>query len=210
MKIVVINGSPRKTWNTSKLLKKFVEGMQSVKEVEVKEIFVYDYNFTGCRSCFACKLKHFEDQPLECRVKDDIHDLLMEARNADAVVIGSPIYFLDLSAQVKAFLERLMYPGKSPKVIPATFIYTMNATEPAYEKMISPSVGITHAYWKGNFGYEPKVLCAYDTYQRDHEEIYKKSSHDMAGKKIRYQTEFPKDLERAFYAGVEFAKELGE
>ena len=112
MKVIAINGSPRKKWTTSRLREKFVEGMRSKQDLELKEIHVYDYSFTGCRSCFACKLKKFETEPLQCRIRDDIHDLLSEVRDADGVVIGAPIYFMDLSAQLKAFLERLMYPGK--------------------------------------------------------------------------------------------------
>lgn len=210
MKVIVINGSPRKTWNTMQLVNKFIEGMKTQKELDVKYINVYDYNFTGCKSCFACKLKRFEDQPLECRIKDDIHDLLVETRNADAIVLGTPIYFMDMSAQVKAFLERLMYPGKSSKVLPATFIYTMNAPQEVFDKYIKSSVGIIENFYQNNFGYAPKTICAYDTYQRDHEELYKKSSHDMAGKKIRRETQFPIDLENAYQAGISFAQELGK
>lgn len=210
MKITVINGSPRKNWNTAQLLNKFIEGMKSQKEFEIRYINVYDYNFTGCRSCFACKLKRFEEQPIECRIKDDIHDLLVETRNSDAIVLGSPIYFMDLSAQLKAFLERLMYPGKSSKVVPAAFIYTMNAPQEAFDNYIKPSVEIIENFYQGNFGYKPKTVYSYDTYQRDHEELYKKSSHDMAGKKIRRKTQFPIDLQNAYNSGIEFTREIGE
>lgn len=209
MKIVVINGSPRKKWNTTKLLNQFVEGMRLNRNIEVREVNVYDYCFKGCQSCFACKLKRFEDKPLECRIKDDIHDLLVETRNADAVVIGSPIYFLDISAQLKAFLERLMYPGKSPKIIPATFIYTMNADEKGFLDVIKPSIDITARYWENNFGYFPKQIAVHDTYQRDYEELYKKSSHNVEVKKQRHINQFPKELENAYQEGIKFIKEVG-
>jgi len=209
MKIVVLNGSPRKKWNTSQVLNSFKEGViETNQNITIKEINLYDYKFTGCRSCFACKLKRFEDLPLECRINDDIHDLLVECRNADAIIIGSPIYFLDLSAQLKAFLERLMYPGKSSKTIPCYILLTMNATEEAYEKAILPSVNVIVGYWNGNFGYTPKVTCFYDTYQRDSEEIYKKSSHDMSSKKIRHDAIWKDELLRAKEAGKKFMKEV--
>ena len=57
-KIIVIDGGPRKSMNTAKLLQKFVEGAKSVGgDVEVKTIRLYDLEYKGCMSCMACKLK---------------------------------------------------------------------------------------------------------------------------------------------------------
>lgn len=211
MKVSVINGSPRKNWNTAKLLNQFMEGMKdSCNDIEINYINIYDYKFSGCRSCFACKLKTFEDQPLACRWKDEITDCIDEVRNSDVVVIGSPIYFLDLSAQLKAFLERLMYPGKSPNVIPLALIMTMNATEEPYKKIILPSVDITCKYWENNFGYYPNLYTSFDTYQRDNEHLYKKSSHDMESKKIRYEQHFDEELRDFYNYGKEFIESLGK
>ncbi len=55
--IVIVNGSPRKNWNTAKMCESFANG---VKEAggEVEIINLYDIDFKGCRSCFACKLKN--------------------------------------------------------------------------------------------------------------------------------------------------------
>ena len=93
-------------------------------------------------------------------------------------------------------------------MLPAVFLYTMNAGEEAFFSRIKPSVDITARYWEGNFGYHPKQIWFCDTYQRDHEELYKKSSHDMAAKKLRYDAHFPEELERAFGEGAEFMEEL--
>jgi multimeric flavodoxin WrbA len=210
MKIVVISGSPRTKWNTARLLESFAAGMKSTgEELKIQNINVYDYNFTGCKSCFACQLKKFEGQTPECRVKDEIHDLLVDARNADGIVVGSPIYFCDLSAQVKAFLERLMYPGKIKKPIPSVFIYTSNAPEDAFEQFIKVSVAITEKYMEGNFGVYPDRIYAYDTYQRDHEELYKKS-YNMESKKLRRETQFPIDLNNAYDGGIRFINKVKE
>lgn len=127
MKAVFINGSPRKNFNTAKMLKKAIEGAQSVG-AECELINLFDYEFTGCRSCFACQMKKNRDY-LRCQVKDSIYDVLDRVRSADGIVFGSPIYFFDVTAQLKAFLERLYYPGHTEKTIPTAFIYTMNATE---------------------------------------------------------------------------------
>ncbi|MCO5381118.1 MAG: flavodoxin family protein [Methanosarcina barkeri] len=56
MKVIAINGSPRKKWNTATLLEKALEGAVS-EGAETEIIHLYDLNFKGCTSCFACKLK---------------------------------------------------------------------------------------------------------------------------------------------------------
>jgi multimeric flavodoxin WrbA len=83
MKLFVINGSPRKKCNTAQLLDVFVDGAKSAQpEVEITSINVYHYQFTGCRSCFACQMTANRDY-LECKLKDEVHDLLDEARHAE-------------------------------------------------------------------------------------------------------------------------------
>lgn len=56
MKVVFINGSPRKGWNTDLLLKEALKGAESVG-AETEYINLYDLKYTGCKSCFACKVK---------------------------------------------------------------------------------------------------------------------------------------------------------
>lgn len=209
MKISIINGSPRKNWNTSKLLEQFIAGMNTSHEtLDIHYINVYDYQFSGCRSCFACKLKKFEDQPIACRFQDEMTNSLDQVRNSDVIVIGSPVYFMDLSAQLKLFLERLMYPGKSNKVIPIALILTMNGTKEAYEKMMKPSIDITCQFLQGNFGYYPKQYPSFDTYQRNNEHFYKKSSHDMVSKRKRYELYFDEELKQFYNYGKEFIETL--
>jgi multimeric flavodoxin WrbA len=209
MKITVINGSPRKKWNTSQVLNQFMDGMRSTdSSLEIKEIHVYDYNYTGCRSCFACQMKRFEGQPKECRITDDIHNLLVEARQSNAIVLGSPIYYLDVTAQVKAFLERLMYPGYDGKPMPAAFLYTMNAPEFMYDIAVKHSVEIISSYWKMNFGATPRIINFYDTWQRDKEELYLPNGQPAEAKKIRHDEIWQSELERAFNEGANFLKEI--
>ena len=69
MKTIIINASPRKNWNTAQLLKEARRGAESVG-AETEYIDLYDLNFTGCRSCLACKLKGAEHHG--CAWKDDL------------------------------------------------------------------------------------------------------------------------------------------
>lgn len=54
MKVLAINGSPRKTWNTATVLTKALEGAAS-QGAQTELIHLYDLNYKGCISCFACK-----------------------------------------------------------------------------------------------------------------------------------------------------------
>ncbi len=74
MKILAINGSPRKTKNTATLLNKALEGASSVG-AQTELIHLYDLNFKGCISCFACKRKNSKFVA-RCAVKDDLTEVL--------------------------------------------------------------------------------------------------------------------------------------
>ena len=61
MKIMAVNGSPRKTWNTATLLKRALKGAAS-QGADTELIHLYDLRFTGCTSCFACKITELPTQ----------------------------------------------------------------------------------------------------------------------------------------------------
>jgi multimeric flavodoxin WrbA len=70
MKILAVNGSPRKKWNTAILLNKALEGAES-QGAETALIHLYDLNFKGCTSCFACKMKDGNSFG-RCAVRDEV------------------------------------------------------------------------------------------------------------------------------------------
>src|SRR5271169_5402101 len=136
MKIIALNGSPRKKWNTATLLKKTLEGAAS-QGAETKLVHLYDLDFKGCISCFACKTKGGKSYG-RCAVKDDQTPVFRRIEKADAIIMGSPIYFGSVSGEMRSFMERLLFPyltytdpPKSlfPRKIKTGFIYTMNTTE---------------------------------------------------------------------------------
>ena len=90
MKVIAINGSPRKKWNTATLLEKALEGAAS-EGAETELIHLYDFNFKGCISCFACKLKDGKSYG-KCAMNDELTHVLAKLKEADAVILGSPIY----------------------------------------------------------------------------------------------------------------------
>ena len=210
MKIMLINGSPRKNCNTAQLLKAFAEGVRSAApDVEIKTIHLYDYLYTGCKSCFACQMTANREH-LGCRVKDSIHDLLEETRQADGVAFGSPVYFLDQSAQLKAFLERLLYPGKADHVIQSAFLYAMNAG-PQHIKLfhIDTILGAAESYIEGCFQSKPKIVYAYDTFQyNDRPNLTEEFRSMVDRKRERKKEQFPLDLEAAKQTGMQMVREI--
>ena len=143
MKAIAVNGSPRKKWNTATLLTKALEGAASVG-AETEMIHLYDLNYKGCISCFACKRKEGKSFG-HCAVKDDLKPVLeMIDEQADALIIGSPIYFSMVTGMMRAFLERLLfqyhvydanYSSRFSRTIASGFIYTMNVTAEVMKKV---------------------------------------------------------------------------
>ena len=69
LKVIAINGSPRKNFSTAKLLSSFTEGAKAAgQNIEVKQINLYDYNYSGCRECYLCKAGSSVHGILQARV----------------------------------------------------------------------------------------------------------------------------------------------
>ena len=212
MKIFAINGSPRKNYNTAKLLDSFLDGASSAcEDAEVELINLYDLNYKGCTECYACKVK---DSPNygKCTYPDDITELLQRMSQADVIAFGSPIYFSDLSGQLRCFLERMFYPFTAfkkdsdrviaPKKIRTAYFYSMNVNEEvAKMAKYADNLAVTHGWTKHIWGYDPEVLFAYDTYQFENHSKYVADIWDWDHKKKWHEEQFPKDLESAFEIG---------
>jgi multimeric flavodoxin WrbA len=108
MNVLAINGSPRKNNNTAILLNKALEGAAS-QGAKTELIHLYDLNFKGCVSCFACKMKDGKSYG-KCAVKDDLTPFLEKVDDADALILGSPIYFGNVTGEMRSFIERLAFP----------------------------------------------------------------------------------------------------
>ena len=108
MKILGICGSLREESNTNKLVKKVVESSGCEHEL----IYLAGKDIKPCTGCAHCMMNDGE-----CAVKDDMQPLYEKILNADALVVGSPTYFLDVSGAVKCFIDRnmaLYYRGIGP------------------------------------------------------------------------------------------------
>ncbi len=105
MKVVAVNGSPRRNGNTRQLLDAVLAPLaQAGWETEL--IQAGGKNLHGCRACRRC----FENQDRRCSYDDDdFNGMYEKLLTADAMVIGSPTYFADITPETKAFIDRAGY-----------------------------------------------------------------------------------------------------
>jgi multimeric flavodoxin WrbA len=133
MKIVGLVGSPRKNGNTDTLLQKAMEGAKSLG-AETTLFYLNDLNLRGCQACYACK------KTGKCAVKDDMTNIYQAIDEADAVIIGSPIYFGRFTAQLGLVMDRLFaylrpdFTSSLAKGKKYALVFTHNQPDPALYK----------------------------------------------------------------------------
>lgn len=212
MKVIGINGSPRKKWNTTMLLKSALEGVES-QGAETELIHLYDLDYKGCKSCFSCKTIGGKSYG-KCAVNDDLTDIFKRIEESDALILGSPIYFGTVTGEMRSFMERLMFPYLTytqppqslfPKKIKTGFIYTMNITEEQLKEFYyTVHVGINERTLNMIFGHH-ESLFSFDTYQfKDYSKVVASRFNEKQKAKRRKEV-FPKDCENAFNMGMRFA-----
>ena len=217
MKAIAVNGSPRKKWNTAKLLEKALEGAAS-QGAETELIHLYDLDYKGCHSCFACKLRMGRSYG-SCAVNDGLTPVLQKIEAADALILGSPIYFGMVSGEMRSFLERLLfqylvydarYSSLRKKKIPTGVIYTMNATQAGVEDRNYPlTLGAMEAAIRRTLsGTEVPALYATDTCQFEDYAQYETTAFDGAHKAKRRKEEFPQECQKAFALGIRLIQQI--
>ncbi|NBK99955.1 MAG: flavodoxin family protein [Erysipelotrichia bacterium] len=212
MKVIGVNGSPRKSGNTVGLLQNTLNGAQS-KGAQTELVNLYDLDYKGCTACFACKKKNSQCNGI-CVMKDDLTDVLKRLLKCDYILLGSPIFFGNVTGEMKSFLERLLFPNHSynlgpPSVfggkIASGFIYTMNVTEEQAKLMNYEAIFQKNKKLMRIFHGDSEVLVSYDTYQFDDYSKYDASKYDLARKTKMKLEQFPADCQRAFEMGVRLA-----
>ena len=102
MKVVAFNGSPRKEGNTYQSLQVVIGELQK-EGIETEVIQLGGKSIHGCTACYKC----FNSKDKECSIKDDeVNDYIRKMIEADGIIIGSPVYFSNVTSEVKAFIDR--------------------------------------------------------------------------------------------------------
>lgn len=99
-KIVIINGSPRMDGNTTTLLDILAKGAQDNNAL-VNYHTLFKMKFMACQGCFYCRIHE------DCVIRDGLYEILQEIKTAHALVVGSPIYMMQMSGPVKNMYDRL-------------------------------------------------------------------------------------------------------
>jgi multimeric flavodoxin WrbA len=100
MKIVCALGSPRETGNSSTVANRFSDTAGKLG-ARVKTFALNKLQYRGCQGCMACKTKLDR-----CILEDDLTEVLEAVRETDVLVLASPVYFWDVSGQLKTFMDR--------------------------------------------------------------------------------------------------------
>jgi multimeric flavodoxin WrbA len=174
-------------------------------------INLYDLNFRGCVSCFACKLKGGKSLG-RCAANDDLKPVLDRIHECDALVVGSPIYLSEVSAGTRAFFERLLFQYLTygsrergsffDRKIPTALIYTMNVGEAMLD-----AVGYTEKFkfyeerYAQLFG-RANTLVSTETWQTTDYDKYEMTMFNAAERKKRRDEVFPLDKQKAFDLGA--------
>lgn len=101
MKVLGLIGSPRESGNTATLVKTILEGATE-NGAEIKVYYLSKMDLKPCKGCMACNLEG------KCVIDDDMQKLYEEIMSSDAIVLGSPIYMWQMTAQTKIFVDRLI------------------------------------------------------------------------------------------------------
>ncbi|MBQ6479885.1 MAG: flavodoxin family protein [Anaerolineaceae bacterium] len=208
-KIIAVNASPRKGWNTDTLITEAAKGAESTGAIVEKFDLFRLERYTGCISCFGCKK---EKNKGHCICRDGLTPVLDAIRESDGLIIGSPNYLSEMTASFRSLYERLIFqnltynletPCCNEHPIPVLLIMTSNAPDTAnaglvrnYQQTLSRFVGPTQTLISGN------TLQLKDYSKTD----WEWSMFDPKDKKVRHETVFPLECQKAFEMGAELAK----
>lgn len=159
MKVLCVFGSPRKKGNSATLTRRFLKVAED-RGAQIETYHLNSLDFKACQACYVCKTK------LEhCALEDDLTPVLAALKTCDLVVIATPVYYGDISAQTKAFIDRtfsFVNPDFAQRPDPVRFapgkkmlwIITQEATEAYHSDIFERYGGLFKTY----AGVEPHLI----------------------------------------------------
>ena len=211
MQVILFNGSPRNNGTTATLLKKAQEGAAS-QGAKTELIQLNQLKMKGCQSCYSCKKRGGKSFG-KCALVDDMTPLYERIEQANAIFLGSPIYFGTVTAAAKMFIERLFpylsysKPRSSifPRKISIGLIFTMGVEEPIMEKEYRPNIQFYQNVLSDLLGHTETIISTDTLHVKDYSEIVADWMEAQAERKSEHQrTIFPLDCEKAYKMGARF------
>jgi multimeric flavodoxin WrbA len=209
MKIIGINGSPRKGWNTHLLVEESLRGAASAG-AETELVNLYDLDFRGCISCFQCKRLRGPSLG-RCALRDGLRPVLDAIDSCGGLVLGSPVYIGEVTASMRALIERLAFQyisygaDRKPRFarrIPVGLVYTMNVPEAALEPN---GYTVKFRFYEDLFDRimgPVTTLLSTETWQTEDYGKYGMTMFDEGARRKRREEVFPLDRRRAFDLGA--------
>jgi multimeric flavodoxin WrbA len=108
MKVLGINGSARLDGNTAIIIKKIFSVLEKAG-IETELVQLAENQIIGCQACYAC----FKNKDGKCINDDIVNECIEKMRLADGIILGSPVYFTDVTAGMKALIERAGFVSKA-------------------------------------------------------------------------------------------------
>ena len=202
-KIIAVNASPRKGWNTDTLVTEAAKGAES-KGAEIEKFDLYSLEkYTGCISCFGCKTEKFMGK---CICRDGLTPVLDAIRDADGLIIGTPNYLSETSASFRALYERLIFQyitynkekfNCNERQIPVLLVMTSNGPDDMYQGLLANYKNVLDT-----FVGPTKVLVSGETLQVKDYSRFNWTIFDPEQRKQRRETVFPEECRKAFEAGA--------
>jgi multimeric flavodoxin WrbA len=160
MKVIAVNGSPRKNGNTYQMLSIVLSELEA-RGIETELIQAGGRDIHGCIACGKCR----NSVTPKCAFSDDIINSSIEKiASADALILGSPVYFGGITAQMKAFIDRIGYVSRphnllKGKVCASVAVARRNGALTAFNQMnnlftISECIVVGSSYWNQGVGRE--------------------------------------------------------
>ena len=140
MKILVMNGSPRKNGNTARLVQAFEKGAEEAgHSVKIENVALKKIG--GCKACEYCH----EKENAICIQKDDMQDIYPAIAEADMLVLASPIYYYTMTGQLISVLNRTYALGRLAHIKKAALILSSGAPD-MYEAAVTQYKGVI-SWW---------------------------------------------------------------
>ena len=163
MKVLLLNGSPRKDGNTALALGEMARVFEA-EGVETELIQAGQLDVRGCVACRACV------QTGKCAFDDIVNELAPKLEAADGLVLGTPVYYASVNGTLSALLDRLFYStrfDKTMKVGASVAVARRAGTTCACDELnryfsISGMPVASSVYWDGVFGGTPKENASQD------------------------------------------------
>ena len=156
MKVLMINGSPRKNGNTSIALAE-MERIFQEEGIQVETVQLGTQDIRGCIACLSCKKKG------KCVFDDLVNQIAPQFEAADGLVIATPVYFASANGSLISFIDRLFYStlfDKTMKVGAAVAVARRGGVSATYDELnkyfaISGMPIATGQYWNAVYGAAP-------------------------------------------------------